>query len=167
MLDLEQFAPHWGQFYLRDVWWWLLVAAVASGWLWWRRRAKKRTYGVTPERAVLVTATAVLVGLLIAVMVLAPVWQGAGWSVAGSQMQALTGRGCGLGEAATVMARTREDVGAPTTPDARTGDFALAGGRPLPRPGAQPRTGVARPGRARARRRPHHPAARRHRARHR
>ena len=138
MLDLEQFAPHWDQFYLRDVWWWLLVAAVASGWLWWRRRAKKRTYGVTPERAVLVTATTVLVGLLIAVMVLAPVWQGAGWSVAGSQMQALTGRGCGLGEAATVMARTREDVGAPTTPDARTGDFALAANDPSPVPAPNP-----------------------------
>jgi len=86
----------------------------------------------------LVTATAVLVGLLIAVMVLAPVWQGAGWSVAGSQMQALTGRGCGLGEAATVMARTREDVGAPTTPDARTGDFALAADDPSPVPAPNP-----------------------------
>jgi hypothetical protein len=102
--------------------------------VWWRRRARRRTFGVTPERAVLVTASVVMVGLMIGVMVMAPIYQGAGWTVAGSQVQALTGRGCGLGEAATVMARTGQDVGAPTTPDTRTGDFALAAGDPSPVP---------------------------------
>ncbi|GAA4801232.1 arabinosyltransferase domain-containing protein [Actinomycetospora chlora] len=134
MLDLESFAPHYGDHYLRDVWWWLLVAALAGLFVWWRRRARRRTFGVTPERAVLVTASVVMVGLMIGVMVMAPIYQGAGWTVAGSQMQALTGRGCGLGEAATVMARTGQDVGAPTTPDTRTGDFALAAGDPSPVP---------------------------------
>lgn len=137
MLDLERFAPHWGWVYLRDVWWWLLVAVLAGAWLAWRRRAHRRTYGVTPERAVLVTASVMLVGLVVGVMVAAPLYQGSGWTVAGSQMQALTGRGCGLGESATVMARTARDLGAPTTPDTLGGDFALAAGdrAPLPPPG--------------------------------
>ncbi|PVZ09512.1 arabinosyltransferase domain-containing protein [Actinomycetospora cinnamomea] len=134
MLDLERLAPHWGEFYLRDVWWWLLVAALAGGWLAWRRRARRRTFGVTPERAVLVTATGMLVGLMVAVMVVAPLRQSPGWTVAGSQLQALTGRGCGLGEAVSVMARTERDVGAPTTPEVRTGDFALAADDPAPVP---------------------------------
>ncbi|MDD7966401.1 arabinosyltransferase domain-containing protein [Actinomycetospora lemnae] len=134
MLDLESFAPHWHDFYLRDVWWWLILAALAAVWVAWRRRAGRRTFGVTPERAVLVTATTVLVVLMLGVMVAAPLYQGSGWTVAGSQAQALTGRGCGLGEAATVMARTPQDVGNPTTPDAATGDFALAADDPAPVP---------------------------------
>ena len=140
MLDLEMLAPHWGEFYLRDVWWWLLLAAAAGLWLAWRRRARRRTYGVTPERAVLVTATAVLVGLMIWVMVLAPVRQSPGWTVAGSQLQALTGSGCGLSEAVFVMARTPRDVGAPTTPDQRAGDFAVALDDPAPVPAPGPGT---------------------------
>ncbi|GAA4919639.1 arabinosyltransferase B/arabinosyltransferase C [Actinomycetospora succinea] len=138
MLDLESFAPHWHDFYLRDVWWWLILAALAGLWLAWRRRSGGRTFGVTPERAVLVVATGALVGLMVAVMVVAPLRQGAGWTVAGSQAQALTGRGCGLGEAATVMARTGQDVGSPTTPDTRTGDFALAADDPAPVPAPGP-----------------------------
>ena len=53
-------------------------------------------------------------------------------------MQALTGRGCGLGESATVMARTGTDVGAPTTPETRAGDFALAADDPSPVPAPGP-----------------------------
>ena len=138
MLDLENFAPHWGDFYLRDVWWWLILAALAGLWLTWRRRTGRRTFGVTPERAVLVVATGTLVGLMVGVMLVAPLNQGAGWTVAGSQMQALTGRGCGLGESATVMARTGTDVGAPTTPETRAGDFALAADDPSPVPAPGP-----------------------------
>ena len=134
MLDLEQMAPHWGEFYLRDVWWWLIVAVLAAAFVAWRRRAHRRTYGVTPERAILVTATLTLVGLLIGVMAAAPLWQAPGWSVASSQLQALTGRACGLSEAVSVMAATERDVGAPTTPATRAGDFALAAEDPAPVP---------------------------------
>ncbi len=134
MLDLEQMAPHWGEFYLRDVWWWLIVAVLAAAFTAWRRRAHRRTYGVTPERAVLVTATLTLVALLVGVMTMAPLWQAPGWSVASSQLQALTGRACGLSEAVSVMAATDRDVGAPTTPDSRAGDFALAADDPAPVP---------------------------------
>ncbi|GLZ46604.1 arabinosyltransferase [Actinomycetospora sp. NBRC 106375] len=138
MLDLESFAPHWHDFYLRDVWWWLLVALGAALWVWWRRRHRRRTFGVTPDRAVLITASVALVGLMVVVMIVAPLTQGRGWTVAGSQVQALAGRGCGLGEAATVMGRTAQDVGAPTTPDTRTGDFALAADDPSPVPAPGP-----------------------------
>jgi hypothetical protein len=72
------------------------------------------------------------------VMVLAPIRQSPGWTVAGSQLQALTGSGCGLSEAVFVMARTPRDVGAPTTPDQRAGDFAVAADDPAPVPAPGP-----------------------------
>ena len=138
MLDLEQLAPHFGDFYLRDVWWWLIIAALAAGWVAWRRRHRRRTFGVTPERAVLASASLALVGVLIGVMIYAPVVQAPGWTLAGSQIEALAGRPCGLGNATGVLAPVARDLGAPVGAETRTGDFALAAGdpAPVPAPGA-------------------------------
>jgi arabinosyltransferase B/arabinosyltransferase C len=140
MLDLEQLAPHFGGFYLRDVWWWLIIAVAAGAWVSWRRRRRRRTYGLTPDRAVLIAGSLAAVGVLVGVMVYAPVVQSPGWTVAGSQVEALAGRPCGLGNAVGVVAPVARDLGAPGGGETRTGDFALATASPAPLPAPGPGT---------------------------
>ena len=116
----------------------------------WRRRRGRKTFGVTPDRAVLVPAVVVLAGLMVAVMVYAPVVQAPGWSVAGSQVQALAGRPCQLANSVSVMGAVRDDLGGPVSPAVATGDYALTepgngSVDPAPcRPRAPPRPAPAR-----------------------
>ncbi|MDQ3150937.1 MAG: arabinosyltransferase C-terminal domain-containing protein, partial [Actinomycetota bacterium] len=60
------------------------------------RRAGRRPSGLTPDRAVLVTALVVGIPLLLAVFVVAPLRQHPGASVASMNLDALTGPACGL-----------------------------------------------------------------------
>jgi hypothetical protein len=134
MLDRERLSPHIGDLYLSQVGWWLLVAAAAALFVLWRRRVHRRTHGITPERSVLVASSAMLVLLMVAVMLYAPWVQRPGWTVAASQLQALSGKQCGLQNAVTAMAPVAADLGAPVGPEQRTGDFALAARDPSPVP---------------------------------
>jgi cell wall arabinan synthesis protein/EmbC-like arabinotransferase in arabinogalactan biosynthesis/arabinosyltransferase-like concanavalin domain-containing protein len=144
MLDLEQLAPHVGSLYLRQFWWWVGLAVLAGLFVWWRRRQHRRTFGVTPDRAVLVPSVVALAVLMIAVMAYAPIVQAPGWTLAGAQLQALAGKPCQLENSVTVMAAVPRDLGAPLTPETRTGDFALtAPGNGTPDPDPVPPPGPA------------------------
>ena len=68
MLDLEHLSPHIGQIYLSQVWWWLAVAVAAGVFVAWRRRKHRRSFGLSPERAVLLVTSLVLVLGMVAVM---------------------------------------------------------------------------------------------------
>lgn len=146
VLDLERLAPHiTSSLYLRQFWWWVGLAVLAGLFVWWRRRHHRTTFGVTPDRAVLVPSVVMLALLMVAVMAYAPIVQAPGWSVAGAQLQALAGKPCQLENSVTVMADAPRDLGAPLTPETRTGDFALtAPGNgpldpaPVPPPGPAP-----------------------------
>ena len=80
--------------------------------------------------------------------------------MASAQLQALAGKPCQLANSVTVMAAVPRDLGAPLTPETRTGDFALTApgnGAVRPRPGAPARPGALGSGPddvARRRRRP-------------
>ncbi|MFC5062680.1 arabinosyltransferase domain-containing protein [Actinomycetospora atypica] len=145
MLDMEGLAPHIGPFFLRQFWWWVGLAVLAGLFAAWRRRRGRTTFGVTPDRAVLVPAVVVLAGLMVAVMLYAPVVQAPGWSVAGSQVQALAGKPCQLANSVSVMGAVRDDLGGPVTPAVATGDYALTepgngsvDPAPVPPPGPAP-----------------------------
>ncbi|NYD38530.1 arabinosyltransferase domain-containing protein [Actinomycetospora corticicola] len=145
MLDMEGLAPHIGPFFLRQFFWWIGLALLAALFVAWRRRNRRPTFGITPDRAVLVPSVVMTALLMVAVMVYAPVIQAPGWSVAGAQLQALVGRPCQLSNSVEVMERTPADLGGPVTPAVATGDFALTqpgnGGpdeAPVPPPGPAP-----------------------------
>lgn len=145
MLDLEKLAPHIGTLYLRQFWWWVGLAVLAGLFAWWRHHRRRATYGVTPDRAVLVPAVVVLAVGMVAVMAYAPLVQAPGWSVAGAQLQALAGKPCQLANSVTAMATVPRDLGGPLTPEIRTGDFTLtapgngtADPDPVPAPGPAP-----------------------------
>jgi len=97
--ELSLTAPSFGPLALRNPVLWLAVALAA---VWWARRA--RPTGLTPDRAVLTTATGLTVALLLAAFVVAPLRQHPGPSVARMNLQALTGAPCGL--AGDVRVRT-------------------------------------------------------------
>lgn len=145
MLDLEKLAPHLGMLYLRQFWWWVGLAVLAGLFAWWRHRRRRSTFGITPDRAVLVPSVVMLAVLMIAVMAYAPLVQAPGWSVAGAQLQALAGKPCQLANSVSAMVATPRDLGGPLTPETRTGDFALtapgngtADPDPVPAPGPAP-----------------------------
>lgn len=142
MLKLEAVAPHIGPVYLRQVWWWLILAVLVGAFVAWRRRHRRRSFGLSPERAVLVASSLTLVLGMIAVMVYAPWVQRPGWTVASSQLQALAGRPCQLQNSVSVMAPVPNGLGAPTGPAVPTGDFALAAGDPSPVPAPTPAAGT-------------------------
>ncbi|MBP2364648.1 arabinosyltransferase domain-containing protein [Pseudonocardia parietis] len=95
-------APHLGPLYLRSPLLWLLVAAAG---LWWmhRRRRAGRPSGTGPDGAVLRTAAAGGVVLMLLVFALAPVQQAPGASVASMNLAALAGKPCGLADAVVVQ----------------------------------------------------------------
>ncbi|MBN9736524.1 MULTISPECIES: arabinosyltransferase domain-containing protein [unclassified Pseudonocardia] len=124
-------APHLGPVYLRNPVLWLLVAVVA---LWWahRRRRAGRASGTGPDGAVLRTATAGGVALMLLVFALAPVQQAPGPSVASMNLASLAGRPCGLADAVTVTVPDGGPLGPAAGPPQLTG--ALRDGPPPDRP---------------------------------
>ncbi|MGH3697680.1 MAG: arabinosyltransferase domain-containing protein [Pseudonocardiaceae bacterium] len=115
-------APSLGPLALRNPLLWLAVAAV--GWWWLRRRGRSG-----PDRAVLVTATGLGVALMLLVFSVAPLRQYPGASVALMNLQALTGRPCGLADAVSVLTAVEPGLGPPAGPGVLTGDMQAA---PLP-----------------------------------
>src|SRR5690606_4747932 len=115
--DLE---PHFGPLYLRNPLLWIGVAVAAwlvAGWL--RRRGKLSRLG--PDRAVLVSASATAVLLMLGLFAYAPIAQAPGWTVARSGFQTLFGDGCGLASDVRVQLPSGE-LGAPG-PAELSGDF--------------------------------------------
>lgn len=128
--ELSLMAPHFGGIYLRDPLVWVALAGLlAAGTAWWRRRGGR--IELTADRGLLLVTSALSVGLLVAVFVLAPIRQYPGWTVALSNLQALTGRHCGLADTVQVLA----PAGAQPVPEGVeqvSGDFAPAAGAPAP-----------------------------------
>lgn len=121
--------PHFGPITLRNPVPWLVVAAV--GLLWARlRRRKGKLSRIDGQRAVLVTASAGSVVLLLVSFVWAPLSQGASWTAARSGLQTLFGDGCGLADDVHVARPSARQLGEPTTPARREGDFRNT--RPAP-----------------------------------
>ncbi|MEQ3551195.1 arabinosyltransferase domain-containing protein [Pseudonocardia nematodicida] len=117
----QQFlAPHLGPLYLRSPLVWLAVAAAA---LWWahRRRRAGRSSGPGPASAVLRTATAGGVALMLVVFTVAPLQQAPGASVASMNLAALGGQPCGLADAVTVLTPDGGPVPVPSAPPELTG----------------------------------------------
>ena len=141
LLKLQRLSPHIGDVYLSQVWWWLGIALAVGVFAAWRRRHGRSSFGLTADRAVLVSACLVLAAGMLAVFVYAPLVQRPGWTVATSQVQALAGRPCGLANAVTAMAPVPGGVGAPVGPGTRTGDFALTAATPAPLPAPAPSPG--------------------------
>ncbi len=115
-------APSLGPLALRNPLLWLAVAAV--GWWWLRRRGRSG-----PDRAVLVTATGLGVALMLTVFTIAPLRQYPGTSVALMNLQALTGRSCGLADAVAVLTAVEPGLGPPAGAGVLTGDMQAG---PLP-----------------------------------
>lgn len=106
-------APSLGPLALRNPLLWLAVAAV--GW-WWLRR-------LGPTRAVLVTATALGVALMLLVFTIAPLRQYPGTSVTLMNLRALTGRPCGLAPAVQVLTGVAPGLGPAVGSATLTGDM--------------------------------------------
>jgi Mycobacterial cell wall arabinan synthesis protein/EmbC C-terminal domain/Arabinosyltransferase concanavalin like domain len=115
-------APSLGPLELRNPLLWLAVAAVG----WWLLRRRRQ---VGPARAVLVTATGLGVALMLAVFTVAPLRQYPGTSVALMNLQALTGRPCGLASAVQVLAGVEPGLGPAVGTATLTGDMRAT---PLP-----------------------------------
>jgi len=123
-------APSIGPFALRNPVLWLAVALAA---VWWVRR-RDRPVGLTPDRAVLVTAMSLTVALLLAVFTVAPLRQYPGPSIALMNVQALAGARCGLAGDVQVLADAQRGLGAPVGVAELNGSLRAAGlpDRPLP-----------------------------------
>ncbi|MGH3796463.1 MAG: arabinosyltransferase domain-containing protein [Pseudonocardiaceae bacterium] len=128
--EISLMAPHLGSIYLHNPLVWVVVAALlATGIAWWRRRGGRTE--LTTDRGLLLIASGLSVALLLSVFVVAPIGQYPGWTVALANLQALSGRPCGLANAVQVLAATGpQPVGA--GPAQVSGDFALAEGAPAP-----------------------------------
>jgi hypothetical protein len=96
---LSLLLPRVGPIALRNPLLWLAVAGLA----WLAVRRIRRPLGLTPDRAVLTAAVAGGVALLLALFTLAPVRQAPGASVAGMNLAALRGDGCGFAGAVSVL----------------------------------------------------------------
>ncbi|MQA13813.1 MAG: arabinosyltransferase [Pseudonocardiaceae bacterium] len=128
--ELSLLAPHIFGVYLRNPVVWLVFAGLlAAGLAWWRRRGGRAP--LTTDRGLLVAASVASVTLLLAVFVYAPIRQYPGWTVALSNVRALAGQHCGLAGAVQVLAPQGPQPTATGSPE-RSGDFALAAGRPAP-----------------------------------
>jgi arabinosyltransferase B/arabinosyltransferase C len=112
--------PHFGPLYLRNPVLWIGVALSAYLWAKWRRRRGKLVR-LSPDRAVLSTASIGSVLLVIALFCYAPIGQAPGWTVARSGAQTLFGDGCGLASDVRVQLPSG-NLAAATTPEL-SGDF--------------------------------------------
>ncbi|MGH3755321.1 MAG: arabinosyltransferase domain-containing protein [Pseudonocardiaceae bacterium] len=117
--EFSLLTPSLGPVMLRNPVLWAAVAGL--GWWWARRRS-----WVGPDRAVLVTATGLGVGLMLAVFTVAPLRQYPGSSVALMNLRTLTSHHCGLAAAVHVLADAQPGLGPPSGAAALTGDMRAA-----------------------------------------
>ncbi|HEY6423927.1 MAG TPA: arabinosyltransferase domain-containing protein, partial [Pseudonocardiaceae bacterium] len=131
--EFSLLAPSLGPLMLRNPVLWVAVAGL--GWWWARRRGWPG-----PDRAVLVTATALGVGLMLVVFTVAPLRQYPGTSVALMNLRALGGQPCGLATSVAVLADAQPGLGLPTGAAELTGDMREA---PMPKPPPLSLPGIA------------------------
>jgi arabinosyltransferase B/arabinosyltransferase C len=135
-LSQNLLAPHVGPIFLRNPLVWVGIALLASLWAQWslRRWPGRRLPRPAPDRALLaVAAVSVVVGL-VGVMVLAPVRQYPGWTVALGNAKDVVRAGCGLEDNVTALLPTPIPLGAPVGPAQTTGDFVDGAVDPPPDP---------------------------------
>ncbi|PVZ09589.1 arabinosyltransferase domain-containing protein [Actinomycetospora cinnamomea] len=135
-LSQNLLAPHFGPIFLRNPLLWVAVAVLAAVWAHWslRRWPQRRLPRPEPDRALLaVAATTVVVGM-IGVMVLAPLRQYPGWTVALGNVKDVVRQGCGLQDDVTVLRPDPVAFGAPVNPPVTTGDFVDDTVAPIPEP---------------------------------
>lgn len=135
-LSQNLLAPHLGPIFLRNPLVWVGVALLASAWAHWslRRWPGRWLPRPAPDRAVLgVACTSVVIGL-VAVMVLAPLRQYPGWTVALGNVKDVVRQGCGLEDDVTALLPTPVPLGAPVGPAVTTGDFVDDTVAPTPEP---------------------------------
>ncbi|GLZ46532.1 putative arabinosyltransferase A [Actinomycetospora sp. NBRC 106375] len=135
-LSQNLLAPHFGPIFLRNPLVWIGVALLASLWAHWslQRWPQRWLPRPAPDTAVLAVAcVSVLVGL-VAVMVLAPLRQYPGWTVALGNTKDVVRQGCGLEDNVTALLPTGAPLGAPVGPARTTGDFVDSSVAPTPEP---------------------------------
>ncbi len=138
--DLASLRPRLGPVPLANPLLWAAVALAAACWVWWRRRHGRDT-ALTPDRAVLLAGSIMMVVMTIVVFVWAPLRQYPGWSVALSAAHAVAGDPCVLARHAQVLVDT-EAQPVPTGPAVTDGAFAAAADEPSPVPAPAPDTQV-------------------------
>ncbi|MGH4010883.1 MAG: arabinosyltransferase domain-containing protein [Pseudonocardiaceae bacterium] len=138
--DLASLRPTLGPVQLANPLLWATVALAATCWVWWRRRRGQDTL-MTPDRAVLLAGSIVMVIMTIVVFVWAPLRQYPGWSVAMSAVHGLAGEPCALSDHVQVLVDT-EAQPVPTGPAITDGAFAAAADEPSPVPAPVPGTQV-------------------------
>lgn len=135
-LSQNLLAPHLGPIFLRNPLVWVGVAVLAALWAAWslRRWPNRRLPRPEPDRAVLAVACVTLIVGLVGVMVLAPVRQYPGWTMALGNIKDVVRDGCGLQDSTTVLMPTPAVLGAPVGPTVTTGDFVDSSRFPVPDP---------------------------------
>ena len=135
-LSQNLLAPHFGPVFLRNPLVWVAVAVLAAAWAHWslRRWPERRLPRPEPDRALLAVACASVVVGLIGIMVLAPLRQYPGWTVALGNAKDVVRQGCGLEDNVTVLRPTPVPLGAPVTPATTTGNFVDDTVAPVPEP---------------------------------
>ncbi|MGH3944112.1 MAG: arabinosyltransferase domain-containing protein, partial [Pseudonocardiaceae bacterium] len=103
--DLGSLRPKLGPVQLANPTLWAAVALAAAGWVWWRRRRGRDT-ALTPDRAVLLAGSIMMVVMTIVVFVWAPLRQYPGWSVALSAVRAVQDEPCALADYAQILVDT-------------------------------------------------------------
>jgi hypothetical protein len=100
---IRQYAPHVGPVYASSLLLWVLVAAAAFAFL---GRHRSRRLAASAAGSVLLTAGSLFGVLLMgAVFVIAPMRQHPAWSLASSNIRALSGHDCGLADSVQVDPR--------------------------------------------------------------
>lgn len=135
-LSQNLLAPHLGPVFLRNPLVWVGVALLAAAWAAWslRRWPDRDLPRPKPDRVLLAVACGSVVVGLIAVMVLAPLRQYPGWTVALGNAKDVVRQGCGLEDNVSVLMPNPTALGPPVTPAATTGDFVDDTAAPVPQP---------------------------------
>ncbi|MEJ2863304.1 arabinosyltransferase domain-containing protein [Actinomycetospora flava] len=129
-------APHLGPVFLRNPLVWIGVALLAAAWGQWARRRwpARDLLRPEPERAVLAAVCVAVVIGMVGVMVLAPLRQYPGWTVALGNAEDIARGECGLESNVTVLRPSPVPLGAPTGPAVPSGDMVDDTRVPPPRP---------------------------------
>ena len=135
-LSQNLLAPHLGPVFLRNPLVWIGVALLAAA---WGHAARRRWPGrdllrPEPERAVLAVVCLVVVVGMVGVMVLAPLRQYPGWTVALGNARDIVRGECGLESNVTVLRPTPIPFGPPSGPAVLAGDMVDDTREPPPRP---------------------------------